>query len=150
MVRSPRNSATGCTCCGASAISVTVRTARSGSNSSSAAVSTRRFATNVCRTRTVGRDCSTLDGKQLDRTTPLDREWFSYIRCEFCDARRVQWTIDTRWFDKRGGEYLRGCWQCYWTMEIWRRGPICNCGPMWDGVDHRRNVLEDMQHSSPS
>jgi len=72
------------------------------------------------------------------------------MRCEFCEARRAQWTIDTTPHDKRGGKYLRGCWQCYWTLEIWRRGPICNCGPMWDGVDHRRNVLEDMQHSSPS
>ena len=82
--------------------------------------------------------------------TALDREHWSYVKCEFCNTRMSQLTIDTTPKDRNHGTYLRTCWQCYWFLDVWKRGPICNCGPMWDGVDCARIALADMQHSSPT
>ena len=73
--------------------------------------------------------------------TALDREDWSYQRCEYCARRRRQLTIDERPRDPQG-KYLGACWQCYWRHELWRRGPIVNCGPMWDGADIRRGGQE--------
>jgi hypothetical protein len=74
--------------------------------------------------------------------TPLDRESWSYERCQACRARQAQLVIDLRPDNREGGLYERYCWLCYWEHYAWRRGPIVNCGPMWDGVDIRRQLQE--------
>lgn len=80
-------------------------------------------------------------GNSVIDATPLDREWYSQTRCERCEKRRVQLTIDSKPLDRRGGSYHRFCWQCYWFAETWKLGPIVNCGPAWDVVDVRREVF---------
>lgn len=75
-------------------------------------------------------------------TTELDREAWSYQRCDTCHSRRAQLVIDSQPRNRHGGNYSRHCWQCYWTEPVWRRGPIINCGPMWDGLDVRREAAK--------
>lgn len=71
-------------------------------------------------------------------STALDREGFSYQLCDTCGKRRAQLVIDAQPHNQHGGKYSRHCWQCYWQAPIWRKGPIVNCGPLWDEMDHRR------------
>jgi hypothetical protein len=73
-------------------------------------------------------------------TTQLDRDGWSYGRCEAKCGRTQQVTIDIHWDNPRHGAYQSYCWQCYWVAERWRRGPIINCGAAWDGVDVRRKT----------
>jgi hypothetical protein len=68
----------------------------------------------------------------------LDREDWSYRLCPTCKRRKCQLTIDREPGNRDRGRYESYCWQCYWMAARWRRGPIVNCGPMWDGVDVRR------------
>lgn len=70
--------------------------------------------------------------------TNLDRDWWSYAACDLGCGRKRQLSIDTRWWDHKGGQYEHFCWQCYWAFGRWRDGPIINCGPMWDEIDERR------------
>lgn len=70
--------------------------------------------------------------------TTLDRENWSWSRCPWCGNRRCQLTID-KTPRLTYGTYIIACWECYWSRELWRQGPIINCGPMWDGVDVRRD-----------
>lgn len=71
--------------------------------------------------------------------TPLDRENWAWSLCQYCKRRRIQVTIDLQPHNRAAGKYESYCWQCYWNVDRWRRGPIINCGPLWDGVDVRRD-----------
>jgi hypothetical protein len=73
-------------------------------------------------------------------STPLDREGFGATRCDQCHKRTTQLVIDKRPYDRRGGEYRRYCWQCYWGFGLWTEGPIVNCGFAWDVIDVRRDT----------
>jgi hypothetical protein len=71
--------------------------------------------------------------------TALDRDDWSYQRCDHCHARRAQLIIDRKPRSDTGW-YVRLCWQCYWLpdRQWWKQGPIVNCGAMWDHIDDRR------------
>jgi hypothetical protein len=79
---------------------------------------------------------------EASQVTSLDREGFSYTRCDYCKKRRSQLVVDAQPHNKAGGKYEHYCWQCYWFYQRWKRGPVVNCGPMWDGVDERRAAPE--------
>jgi hypothetical protein len=73
-------------------------------------------------------------------TTPLDRDGWSFQRCQDCRRRPAQLTIDRTPLRRSGGTYRLYCWLCYWASQRWREGPIVNCGPVWDGLDIKRQV----------
>jgi hypothetical protein len=73
-------------------------------------------------------------------TTELDREDWSFQKCETCGSRQAQLTIDSQPNNPHGGKYSVHCWPCYWQSPIWRKGPIVNCGAVWDLVDVRRQL----------
>lgn len=91
-----------------------------------------------------------MGGVSSNDDCPLDREWWSNLRCDQCKKRKAQLTVDETPDDKRQGKYHHFCWQCYWFMHNWRLGPIVNCGPAWDMVDVRRSVNRALPESSPS